>query len=135
MGETVLLFLCLGEFSRQKAGNGAYKWNGKWKKFSFAIFPNPDSCYNVQERCGHGKKWQKIETPGTERTELIMAQIRPFQAVRPQKTVADRVAALPYDVYNRREAKEETIREPLSFLRIDRAETQLDDAVDTYAPE
>lgn len=64
-----------------------------------------------------------------------MAQIRPFQAVRPQKTVADRVAALPYDVYNRREAKEETIREPLSFLRIDRAETQLDDAVDTYAPE
>ncbi len=64
-----------------------------------------------------------------------MAQIRPFQAVRPEKTVADRVAALPYDVYNRREAKEETIREPLSFLRIDRAETQLADEVDTYAPE
>lgn len=64
-----------------------------------------------------------------------MAQIRPFQAVRPDKTVADRVAALPYDVYNRREAKEETMREPLSFLRIDRAETQLADEVDTYAPE
>lgn len=71
----------------------------------------------------------------TERTEFIMAQIRPFQAVRPEETVADRVAALPYDVYNRREAKEETIREPLSFLRIDRAETQLADEVDTYAPE
>lgn len=49
--------------------------------------------------------------------------------------MAERVAALPYDVYNRSEAKEETIREPLSFLRIDRAETQMADEVDTYAPE
>lgn len=64
-----------------------------------------------------------------------MAQIKPFQAIRPVAEYADRVAALPYDVYNRREAKEETKREPLSFLRIDRAETQLPDQVDTYAPE
>ncbi len=64
-----------------------------------------------------------------------MAQIRPFQAIRPEKAVADRVAALPYDVYNRSEAKEETEREPLSFLRIDRAETQMADNVDPYAPE
>ncbi|MDE6851711.1 MAG: DUF1015 domain-containing protein, partial [Lachnospiraceae bacterium] len=64
-----------------------------------------------------------------------MAQIRPFHAIRPEKTVADRVAALPYDVYNRSEAKEETKREPLSFLRIDRAETQMADEIDTYAPE
>ena len=64
-----------------------------------------------------------------------MAVIRPFQAVRPAEHVADRVAALPYDVYNREEAKIETEREPLSFLCIDRAETQLSDAVDTYAPE
>lgn len=64
-----------------------------------------------------------------------MAVIRPFQAVRPAEQVADRVAALPYDVYNREEAKTETAREPLSFLCIDRAETQLSDAIDTYAPE
>lgn len=64
-----------------------------------------------------------------------MAKIRPFHAIRPEKSVAERVAALPYDVYNREEAKEETIREPLSFLRIDRAETQMADDVDTYAPE
>lgn len=70
-----------------------------------------------------------------ERMEFIMAQIRPFHAIRPEKTVADRVAALPYDVYNRSEAKEETEREPLSFLRIDRAETQMADEIDTYAPE
>ena len=64
-----------------------------------------------------------------------MATIRPFRCVRPAADVADRVAALPYDVYNRQEAKTEVQREPLSFLKIDRAETGFPDSVDTYAPE
>ncbi len=64
-----------------------------------------------------------------------MAIIRPFQCLRPEAGVAHRVAALPYDVYNRKEAKTEVEREPLSFLKIDRAETSFDDSVDTYAPE
>lgn len=63
-----------------------------------------------------------------------MAIIKPFCAVRPAKQYADRIAALPYDVYNRKEAKAEVMREPLSFLKIDRAETQLEDSVDTYDP-
>lgn len=61
-----------------------------------------------------------------------MAVIKPFHCIRPDARVADRVAALPYDVYNRREACAEVAREPLSFLKIDRAETQFDDSVDTY---
>ena len=61
-----------------------------------------------------------------------MAQIKPFMAVRPVEKLAGRVAALPYDVYNRQEAKAEVEREPLSFLKIDRAETQFPDEVDTY---
>ena len=65
----------------------------------------------------------------------IRDSIRPFQCVRPEKSKAARVAALPYDVYNRQEAKEEVLREPMSFLKIDRAETSFDDSVDTYAPE
>lgn len=64
-----------------------------------------------------------------------MAEIRPFVCVRPAEELASRVAALPYDVYNRQEAKEEVQREPLSFLKIDRAETNFDDNVDTYALE
>ena len=64
-----------------------------------------------------------------------MAEIRPFVCVRPAEELASRVAALPYDVYNRQEAKEEVQREPLSFLKIDRAETNFDESVDTYAPE
>ena len=63
-----------------------------------------------------------------------MAVIKPFCAIRPRQDIASRVAALPYDVYNRAEAKEETKREPLSFLCIDRAETQLGDDIDTYDP-
>ena len=64
-----------------------------------------------------------------------MAKIKPFMAVRPDEKVADKVAALPYDVYNRQEAKEAVKGNELSFLRIDRAETQFPDSVDTYAPE
>ena len=62
----------------------------------------------------------------------FMPKITPFQSVRPEPTLADRIAALPYDVYNRKEACVEVSREPLSFLKIDRAETQFDDSVDTY---
>ena len=63
-----------------------------------------------------------------------MATIKPFMAYRPRKDIVSDVAALPYDVYNRAEAKEVVAANPLSFLRIDRAETVFDDSVDTYAP-
>ncbi len=61
-----------------------------------------------------------------------MAKVKPFVCVRPDQKVADRVAALPYDVYNRAEAKIEVMKDELTFLRIDRAETQFSDEVDTY---
>lgn len=64
-----------------------------------------------------------------------MAIIRPFECVRPNTEVASRFAALPYDVYNREEATKEVEREPMSFLKIDRAETQFGEDVDTYADE
>ena len=61
-----------------------------------------------------------------------MAVIRPFFSIRPSEEKADKIAALPYDVYNREEAKAAVANHPLSFLNIDRAETQFDDTVDTY---
>lgn len=64
-----------------------------------------------------------------------MAVIRPFQAYRPKKGLEAKIAALPYDVYNREEACEAVKGNPLSFLNIDRAETQFDSSVDTYADE
>ena len=53
-----------------------------------------------------------------------MAQIRPFRAYRPCQGMEKRIAALPYDVYNREEACEVVKKNPDSFLAVDRAETQ-----------
>lgn len=61
-----------------------------------------------------------------------MAVVRPFICIRPEASNVSRVAALPYDVYNRKEACEAVKGNPLSFLNIDRAETQFPDDVDTY---
>lgn len=61
-----------------------------------------------------------------------MAVIRPFCAVRPASGLESKIAALPYDVYNRKEAKAVVDANPLSFLKIDRAESQFTDDVDTY---
>lgn len=63
-----------------------------------------------------------------------MPKVTPFRSIRPIPEAASRVAALPYDVYNRKEALAEVSKEPLSFLKIDRAETQFPDDVDTYDP-
>lgn len=61
-----------------------------------------------------------------------MANVRPFLCVRPNRGAAERVAALPYDVYEREEASRAVAGNPLSFLNIDRAETQFPDEVDPY---
>lgn len=61
-----------------------------------------------------------------------MATIQPFQCVRPKKELVSRVAALPYDVYNREEALQEAKKDALSFLNIDRPETQFDETMDMY---
>lgn len=64
-----------------------------------------------------------------------MSDIRPFCAVRPNEIFASKIAALPYDVYTRKEAKKEVEKNLLSFLKIDRPETMFPDEMDMYAPK
>ena len=64
-----------------------------------------------------------------------MANIKPFRAIRPRADLADRIAALPYDVYSREEAYRKVQGDPYTFLRIDRPETQFSADYDMYAPE
>jgi uncharacterized protein (DUF1015 family) len=64
-----------------------------------------------------------------------MAVIRPFKALRPTKEKADIVASVPYDVVNRKEAKEEAKGNPINFLRITRSELELDDSINAYSDE
>lgn len=64
-----------------------------------------------------------------------MAKVLPFASYRPAKDVVSEVAALPYDVYKRAEAKAFVQDKPKSFLRIDRPETQFPDDFDMYSQE
>lgn len=61
-----------------------------------------------------------------------MADIRPFIGIRPCRGKAAQIAALPYDVYDRKEAAKVVEQNPDSFLKIDRAETQFPISVDMY---
>ena len=70
-----------------------------------------------------------------DNTEVMMAVIRPFKALRPAKGLASKIAALPYDVYSRQEAAEAVRGDEYTFLRIDRPETQFEPGHDMYAPE
>ncbi len=64
-----------------------------------------------------------------------MADIKPFKAFRPAKGMESQVAALPYDVYNSKEAREAIKDKPFSFLNIDRPETFFEEGHDIYADE
>ena len=44
-----------------------------------------------------------------------MADIRPFMSIRPEKGKAAKIAALPYDVYNRKEATVEVEKNPVRY--------------------
>ena len=61
-----------------------------------------------------------------------MAVFHAFKALRPVKEKAAEVAALPYDVVNREEAKIIGDENPLSFLHVDRPEMDLEPGIDLY---
>ncbi len=62
-----------------------------------------------------------------------MASIQPFRALRPNPAQAAAVAAVPYDVVNAGEARALAEGNPLSFLRVSRAEIELPPETDPYA--
>ncbi|OUO21765.1 DUF1015 domain-containing protein [Collinsella sp. An307] len=62
-------------------------------------------------------------------------KVLPFPCIRPVPERAAEVAALPYDVFDRAEAAAYVANHPLSFLAIDRPETQFAPDADMYAPE
>ena len=64
-----------------------------------------------------------------------MAIVKSFKCVRPREDMAEQVASLPYDVYDRKEAKAVVAGKPYAFLNIDRPETAFDDDFDMYSKE
>ena len=61
-----------------------------------------------------------------------MSVLKAFKAVRPAPALAAQVAALPYDVMNSEEARQMVVGNPHSFLHVDKAEIDLDPAIDLY---
>lgn len=62
-----------------------------------------------------------------------MVSVHPFCALRPLPDVAARVASVPYDVVSTEEARALAAGNPLSFLRVTRAEVDLPPGTDPYA--
>jgi len=64
-----------------------------------------------------------------------MAKLYPFRALRPKPENAAHIAAVPYDVVTTDEARAQAGDNPLSFLRVSRAEIELPDGTNPYADE
>jgi uncharacterized protein (DUF1015 family) len=62
-----------------------------------------------------------------------MATLHPFRALRPKPESAADVGAVPYDVVSTDEARALADGNPLSFLRVSRAELELPDSTDPYS--
>ena len=62
-----------------------------------------------------------------------MSQIRPFRALRPEPSLASKIAAVPYDVVNTEEARALAAGNALSFLHVSRAEIDLPADTNPYA--
>lgn len=63
-----------------------------------------------------------------------MATVRPFRGLRPAPELAERIAALPYDVMDSAEARAITAGNPYSFLRVTKSEVDLPADTDPHAP-
>ena len=64
-----------------------------------------------------------------------MASVKPFCGLRPVSELAAQVASLPYDVMNSAEARQITTNNEYSFLRVTKAEVDLEPSIDPYSPE
>jgi len=64
-----------------------------------------------------------------------MAFIRPFRALRPVPELASSIAELPYDVMDSQEARDLIKKNPLSFIKVTRAEATLPENIADNDPQ
>lgn len=64
-----------------------------------------------------------------------MAEIRPFAALRPVPELVSQIAELPYDVMSTQEARDILKKNPLSFVRVSRAEADLPEGISETDPK
>jgi len=64
-----------------------------------------------------------------------MAIIKPFKSFRPTEELVEKVAAVPYDVLNSKEAKVIAGENKYSFLHVDKAEIDLPEDIDVHSAD
>ena len=64
-----------------------------------------------------------------------MADIQPFRGLRPRPELVQRVASPPYDVLNSEEARQMAADNPMSFLRVVKAEIDLPPGADVHGDD
>lgn len=64
-----------------------------------------------------------------------MATIKPFRALRPKLENAEQASCVPYDVVYTSEVRDFIANNPLSFLRVTRAEAEFEDDANTASEE
>jgi uncharacterized protein (DUF1015 family) len=75
------------------------------------------------------------EAKQTDCAGEIMADIRPFRALRPPAARVEQIASVPYDVVNTEEARSMAAENALSFLHVSRPEIDLPDGTDIYGDQ
>lgn len=64
-----------------------------------------------------------------------MSIVKPFRGLRPKPEYVKEIASPPYDVLNAQEARKLVEKNPNSFLRVNKAELEFDDSVNSYSEE
>jgi len=62
-----------------------------------------------------------------------MASVKPFCGLRPVPELAAQVVSLPYDVMDSAEARQITVNNAYSFLRVTKAEVDLEPSIDIHS--
>ena len=105
------------------------------------IATGPSGCRGLSIGCTRCRKLasgRRACVRGPRSTDAYnrgMATLRPFRALRPTREDAPAIAAVPYDVVNADEARALANGNPLSFLRVSRAELELPPGTNPYADE
>jgi hypothetical protein len=72
---------------------------------------------------------------GHARKGIAVVTVLPFRGLRPSPDKAAAVASPPYDVLNAKEAREMAKGNPISFLRVNKAELEFDDSTCDIPPQ
>ena len=99
-----------------------------WLISGHGLLPFPVESTHAQLIQGHGLQRESGE-------RIPVSDVRPFRGLRPRPDLASQVAAPPYDVLDAAEARQMAEGNPISFLRVNKAELEFPEDADPHGAE